>query len=161
LYNRLHQDRVFDNYTRGQIHGYIKAKPGEHYNAIKSALELKNGILAHHLRILEKEGYVYSKRDGFHTCFYPKGMKVPESVAPKLNKIQKNIVEIIRNQPGITQHEIVPLLNASQPDVSYNITKLSRDGIINVEQKGRENKYYLNPELQDFSQNEDEKLKKY
>lgn len=138
LYNKIHHDKVFDNYTRGQIQGYIKARPGEHYNAIKNALELKNGILAHHLRILEKEGYVISKRDGFYTRFYPKGMNVSEP-----ETLERNLVHIIDTQPGITQHKIISSLDLSQQIVSYNLIKLVREYKIRYEQHGREKRYYI------------------
>jgi predicted transcriptional regulator len=146
LYNKLHPDNILNNFLRGRIYGYISAKPGENYNSIKKALELNNGTLAHHARVLEKEEYIYSKRDGFYTRFYPKDTKPHEINSPQLTELQQNMVELIRTQPGITQHELVPLLNASQPDVSYNITKLSRDDMIIVERNGRENRYYLNYE---------------
>jgi predicted transcriptional regulator len=144
LYNKLHQDKVLDNYIRGQIHGYIKARPGEHYNAIKSALELKNGLLAHHLRILEKEGFVTSKRDGFYTRFYPKGLKIAEP-----DTIQRNLVHIIDTQPGITQRKIISILNSSQQSVSYHLIKLTRENILRTEANGRENKYFINYETAD------------
>ncbi len=152
MYNKLHPDNIFNNFLRGQIYGYINAKPGENYNAIKKALKLNNGTLAHHARVLEKEGYVYSKRDGLYTRFYPKDMKVPEPVTLKLNKIQKNMVEIIRTQPGITQHEIIPLLNKNQTFLSYNLTKLIRNNIIKLKHNGRENRYYINYELPEIPQ---------
>jgi predicted transcriptional regulator len=144
LYNKLHPENVMDNRTRGQIHGYIKKRPGENYNAIKKALELKNGILAHHLRILEKEEFVYSKRDGFYTRFYPKGMILPDSGGPKLNKVQKNLIELIRKQPGLTQRKIKSIIGKSQQVVSYNLNRLVRNNIIIVWQHDWSNKYFIN-----------------
>lgn len=144
LFNKLHTDNVLDNFIRGQIYGYILAKPGDHYNSIKKVLRLNNGTFVHHVRILEKEKYVYSKRDGFYTRFYPAGTKMPIADEPLLNEIQQNIVEKVRVNPGITQHEVVTLLGASQQVISYNLTSLSRDNILNIEQNGREKKYYLN-----------------
>jgi predicted transcriptional regulator len=151
LYNKLHPDNIFDNYARGQIHGYIKAKPGEHYSAIKKALELNNGTLAHHAKILEKEGYIYSERDGTHTRFYPKGMEKPEP-----DTIQRNLINLIESKPGITQHEIVTLLDSSQQVVSYNLTNLTRSNIIKLEHNGRENRYYINYETADSYQTQDQ-----
>lgn len=162
MYNKLHPDNIFNNFLRGRIYGYISAKPGENYNTIKKALKLNNGTLAHHAKVLEKEGYVYSKRDGFYTRFYPKGTEVPKFDTLKLNKTQKNLVEIIRTQPGITQHEIIPLLNKNQTFLSYNLTKLIRNNIIKLEHNGRENRYYINDDAensyQDQTQGSDQSL---
>ena len=147
LYYKLQPDKVLDNYTRGQIHGFIKAKPGEHYNAIKDALDLKNGILSYHLRILEKEGFVKSKHDGFHTKFYPIGMKVSEPI-PFL----QTLIYIIETQPGITQHEIISMVDSSQQTLSYNLTQLIRNDMITMERNGRENRYYINQDTVKFYQ---------
>lgn len=144
LYTRLHHDEVLDHFIRGQIYGYIKANPGEHYNAIKESLELNNGTLSHHLKILEKEEYIYSKRDKFYSRFYPKGMKITPLDAAQLNKIQKIIVNKIRERPGLTQNEIITILGASQQVVSYNLTKLARDNVLKIVKEGREKRYFIN-----------------
>lgn len=144
LYSKLNRDEVLDHFVRGQIYGYIKANPGEHYNAIKESLELNNGTLSHHLKILEKQEYIYSKRDKFYTRFYPKGMKISVADAAQLNKIQKIIVNKVRETPGLTQHEIITLLGASQQVVSYNLTKLTRENVLRIAKQGREKRYYIN-----------------
>ena len=68
-------------------------------------------------------------------------MKISE---PKV--LQRSLINIIETRPGITQHEIVSLLDSSQQVVSYNLTQLTRNNIIRFEHNGRENKYYVNPE---------------
>jgi predicted transcriptional regulator len=154
LYNKLNRDEVLDNFIRGKIYGYILAKPGDHYNAIKKALGLNNGTFIHHVRILEKEKYVYSKRDGFFTRFYPGGIKMPSVNEPPLNELQKSIVESVRENPGITQHEIVMITGASQQVVSYNLTNLTRENILKTDLNGREKKYFINyEELMDAKSN--------
>jgi predicted transcriptional regulator len=139
MYNKLNQDKVLYNLVRGQIFGYVKAKPGDNYNNIKKSLELNNGTLAHHAKILEKEGYIKSRRDGLYTRFYPSG-----AGELKPDSIQHNLIEIITAQPGITQNGIIPLVKSSQQVVSYNLKKLVRENVIRVEKTGRENKYYYN-----------------
>jgi predicted transcriptional regulator len=156
LYNRLNRDKVYDNYTRGRIQGFIQAKPGEHYNAIKSALQLKNGTLTHHTKVLANEGLISIKRDGFFTRFYPEGGRVSEKNKVHLKEIQEELIDIIRHQPGITQHEINNYFEISQPSISYNLTQLTRNNLIKVEQAGRENKYYLNLESPGDSHNSDQ-----
>jgi predicted transcriptional regulator len=143
LYNKLHPDKIFDNYTRGKIHGYIEAKPGEHYNAIKSALKLKNGTLTHHTKVLEKEGFISIKRDGFYTRFYPIGKQVNDPETPVIIETQEEIIDMIRHQPGITQREIMDYVGLSQSATSYNLTWLNRNNLVKCVKNGRENKYYI------------------
>jgi predicted transcriptional regulator len=71
-------------------------------------------------------------------------VKAPTSIGIQFNEFQKQIIEKIREQPGIAQHEIVTILGLSQQVVSYNLTKLTRDNILTIKKEGRENKYYIN-----------------
>jgi predicted transcriptional regulator len=143
LYNKLDQDKVLYNFLRGEIYGYIKAKPGVNYNALMHELGLNNGTLAHHARILEKEGYIKSTRDRFHTRFYVAGTQIPEP-----STLHQEMLDIIREQPGITQKEIAEIAETSQQVVSYNLKKFIRNDLIIVEEDGRGNRYFIKePEI--------------
>jgi predicted transcriptional regulator len=151
LYTRIKKEEVLDQYTRGQIHGYIIANPGNHYNVIKKKLKLKNGTLAYHLNVLEREKLIKSTRDGLYKRFYPSKMsrsdieKIEEN-GHKLSKKQKAILQTIKDKPGITQKEIVILSRWKQPTVNYNIGVLTNNNIIYSKKEGREIKYYIKSE---------------
>jgi predicted transcriptional regulator len=138
LYNKLDQDKVLYNFLRGEIYGYIKAKPGMNYNAIMHELGLNNGTLAHHARILEKEGFIKAVRDGVNTRFYVAGTKVPEPAT-----LHQEMLDIIHEQPGITQKEIAEIAETSQQVVSYNLKKFIKNDMVKVEKNGNGNKYYI------------------
>ncbi len=131
------EDKQEDNFLRGQIFGYIRANPGEHYSAIKQALELKNGTLAYHLSVLEKDEKIKSRHDGFYKRFYPTGMKVPEDGRAILNKIQLDILEIIKANPGISQLELSDKIGLSSATVNYHISIMVNAGYIKLNRKGR------------------------
>jgi predicted transcriptional regulator len=142
LYVRLKKDEVLDNYVRGQIHGYIIANPGDHYNSIRDALELSNGIVAHHLKTLEREGLVQSMRDGMYRRFFPANAKLPPEDEGHFN-IQKRIVGIIRQNPGISQKEISQKVGVSGPTVNYHVSVLATARMIRVEKTGRVTHCYI------------------
>jgi DNA-binding MarR family transcriptional regulator len=137
LYSKIKREQVLDHFVRGQIYGYVLANPGEHYNAIKLALNLTNGSLAHHLKTLERELFVKSKRFGLYRRFYPMHMKIPEDGFFTPNEIQKTIVDLIRATPAITQKEIAGRLGLTPPTVNYHVGILSEHGAIRVERAGR------------------------
>jgi parallel beta-helix repeat protein len=151
LYTRIKKDEVLDQYTRGKIHGYIIANPGNHYNVIKKKLNLKNGTLAYHLNVLEREKLIKSTRDGLYKRFYSAEMsrsnieKIEEN-GHKLSKKQRSILQIIKDKPGITQKEIVALSRLKQPTVNYNIGVLTDNNTIYSKKDGREIKYYIKSE---------------
>ena len=148
LYTRLNKDEVLDQYTRGKIHGYIIANPGDHYNIIKKKLNLRNGTLAYHLRVLERENLIKSKRDGIYKRFYPSEMSPSEiekikTNGHKLTKKQRKFLEIIRGRPGVSQKELVLMSRMKQPAVNYHIRLLLDNKYIISKKDGRETRYYI------------------
>jgi uncharacterized membrane protein/predicted transcriptional regulator len=142
LYVKLRREEVLDHYTRGKIHGYIIANPGEHYNSIKAQLRLKNGTLAYHLRVLEREGYVKTTRDGMFKRFYPMEALVPRRKS-EFSAIQEIVLESIRNSPGANQNELARRMGVSSQVVNYHIRNLVAAGIVRLERDGRETRCYL------------------
>ncbi len=148
LYNRLHPERIMDNFIRGKIIGYIEARPGVNYNKIKYALKLKNGTLTHHTQVLKREGFISILRDGTYTRFYSTGVLVNKSKILPLKMIQEELIDMIRHEPGITQHEIIELIGLGQKVISYNLLQLKRQDLIRVVPNGRENKYFISEEVE-------------
>ena len=58
-------------FQRGRLMGYLTANPGCHFRALMGALEMSNGQITHHLRILENEESIWRRKDGRLVRFYP------------------------------------------------------------------------------------------
>ncbi len=149
LLGRIKREKVLDNFIRGQIYGYIKANPGDHYNSIKEKLELKNGTFAYHLRILEKEKFIKSRNDGLFRRFYPYDMNIPKLKQPEyveiqLSHFQDSLVDLIRAKPGITQKELAKLAGASPQVVNYHVGVMGSFGIIKLEREGNKTQCFIN-----------------
>lgn len=143
LYTRLKKEEVLDHFVRGQIYGFVMSHPGAHYNAIKQHLKVTNGTLSHHLRTLEMQGFLKSRRDGTLKRFYPIDVQVPRSEGIKLSDLQMGIIEMIKEKDGPTQGEISRKMGISQQSTSYNLRNLSREGILRFEKEGRLKRYYF------------------
>jgi uncharacterized membrane protein len=136
LYTRIRPEAALDNFTRGRIYGYVEANPGEHYNAIKKALALPNGSLAHHLDMLIREGYVRFEADGNYKRFYPSRMRLPADgslQASRPTRIQEIILNAVREEPGISQREISRVLNLSPSTINYHIRVMATNGLLRLE----------------------------
>ena len=146
LYTKIKKDDILDHFVCGQVYGYIKANPGEHYNSIKKALSLKNGTLVYHLKTLEREEFIKSIIDGRFKRFYPREMKVPEpsdELVLRMNHIQHEILKIIRENPGISQKEIAGRIGLSTPTVHYHINIMMSARVITVKRAGRETQCFV------------------
>jgi predicted transcriptional regulator/uncharacterized membrane protein len=141
LYTKIKRDRVLDHYLRGKIHGYIIANPGEHYNAIKEQLEITNGALSYHLRVLEREGYVRSRMDGIYKRFYPSDMKLPTSQR-NINSFQEVILTIVKNNQGLSQKDIAKRIGVSSQVINYHIKILEDGHLIKVDRTRRKSRVY-------------------
>ncbi len=141
LYSRLHGKKVLDHETRGLIRGYIIANPGEHYTTIKRELNLKNGTLSHHLKVLEREELIRSKRDGIFKRFYPIEERVPSDLM-RVSRIQESILNNIIEHPGITQRGLATKLEVSHQVVNYHVKKLVSSRLVKAERLGKMTKYY-------------------
>ena len=143
LFTRISKSEALESPTRDAIYGYLQENPGAHYNQIKRDLGLPNGVLSHHLHMLEKLELVKSQRVGIqYLIFRPYGIRVPEEKVIPLTKLQKSIMEIVKENEGITQKEIADRLGKKQQTISYNLRELERRGKISTEKRGRERRYY-------------------
>jgi DNA-binding transcriptional ArsR family regulator len=124
LYVRLKKKDVLSHFTRG-------------HNAIIQYLDLHNGVGAYHLKVLEREGYIKSIRDGIYKRFYPRNMRIPEKRL-HLSRIQRDVLSEIQKHPGVTQKQIAKLLDESKQVINYNVKILENASLIRVERYGRE-----------------------
>ncbi|UCE74550.1 MAG: winged helix-turn-helix transcriptional regulator [Methanomassiliicoccales archaeon] len=143
LYTKLNKEEILDHYTRGKIHGYILANPGDNYNSIRKALDISNGSFAYHLRVLEREGMIKSKRDGLYKRFYPSGMKIPADNG-QLKEIQRLIIKKIKETPGMSQKDIADFLGVASSTIHYHVQGLIEADMIESKRMGRKVRYFLN-----------------
>jgi|GEM_PF-2530161 len=140
LFTRLKKPKILDHFERGRIYEHIRKTPGDTYSSIRKALDIQNGALAHHLRVLEFHDYIVSRRDGMYKRFYPKGMKIPEG---KHKSIQEQMLEMIMANPKITQKQMAERLGIDRSTVNYHVKILLAMGVIRSEKDGTIKYYYF------------------
>jgi predicted transcriptional regulator len=142
LYTKLRKDKILDQRTRGLIQGYILANPGCNYTLLRDNLALADGTLTYHLQVLEREGFVYSIREGLFRCFYPTGLPPPRRGKLHLSDTQADIVRICKRIPGITVGEIATAMSRRPNVISYHLKLLREGGLITLEEDGRHVRVY-------------------
>ncbi|MCK4613237.1 MAG: winged helix-turn-helix transcriptional regulator, partial [Thermoplasmata archaeon] len=141
LYMRMSKKDILEQYTRGEILGYIKQNPGESYNNIKRDLGMSNGKLAYHLSVLEKGRFIKSVADGMYRRYYPRKSKViPYG---RITSVQEEILRRIEETPGILQKDLSRLVGLSTATVNYHIRRLTAKGLIVSKRTGIFVHYYL------------------
>jgi predicted transcriptional regulator len=135
LFTRLKKKEVLNQFTRGEIFGFIKANPGVHLTAIKENLGLANGVLAYHLKVLIREEFIVDRREGGYKRFYPRDMRVPRKRV-HFTRLQLDIVERLSMHPGSTQVSLARMLGESKQVINYNVGVLVAAGVVRVEREG-------------------------
>jgi predicted transcriptional regulator len=139
LYSKLNTSDIFRNNSRESILTLITSSPGVTLGSITRTLKIRNGTATHHLRILEREGYIKSKKTGKFRRYYVLGTK-----ATGFNEIQDNIVSEVQDNPGISQSEIARELHLSRQLINYHLQDLVTSDVIYLEKIGNKSYCFLN-----------------
>jgi len=134
LYTRIHKDKVLQNEIRNDLFNHIRDNPGESFSEIKRNLELNNGVLAHHLKTLEREHFIKSRKDGLYRRFFLRNQPVPHII---LNGPQKEILGYLVSHPGVPQSKVAFHLGVSRQTANYHILAMEKMGAIQITRHGR------------------------
>ena len=134
-------------FTRGRILGFIEAHPGIHFSALRDALSLGNGVTAHHIQVLEREGRIISWVDGKVRRFASSGIdqkRLKELQSPVVG-MQIAILQILaeNEQIGIKSGELRVKLETSRQLLSYHMKQLSDREFVSSSGKGRALKWSI------------------
>ena len=140
MYSKLNKKDVLNHEIRGLIRGYIIANPGDHYSSIKRNLDLNNGTLAYHLRVLEQNDIVKSMYDGIYKRYYPANVNISK-VKKNISK-QEEIFQTILEKPGVTMEDIARTIGSSRQVVNYHVKNLIRAGFVTYNRDRKSAKFY-------------------
>ena len=147
-------------YQRGRLMGYLTANPGCHFRALMAALDMSNGQITHHLKILQDEDRIWRRPDGRLVRFYPYTTDLhPEisdddlplpPLSPDPNSLQGKILRLLDDDGQMnkspTQAELAQRLERSQQLVSHHLRTLQKFGLVERLKKGMKNRYCLTRE---------------
>jgi len=147
-------------FQRGRLMGYLTANPGCHFRALMGALEMSNGQITHHIRVLENEERIWRRKDGRLVRFYPltnqlqphmsdEVLPVPP-LSPDPNSLQGKILSLLDIDGTLgefpTQSELANRLEKSQQLVSHHLRTLQKFGLVEKRKMGVRNRYKLTRE---------------
>jgi predicted transcriptional regulator len=132
FYTRLRREKMLDQFTRGQIFGFVMANPGSSYRGIKRGLGLNNGTLTYHLYTLEREKFVRSRIDGVYKRFYPIDVRIPDDGGEEVTPFQRRLWNLVNAEQGISQADAADRLGTKKQNIHYNAKRLMRAGLIRI-----------------------------
>ncbi len=134
LYTRMKKEEVLDQFTRGQIYGYIVVHPGDSYTDIKRNLHLNNGTLTHHLNVLERDRLIRSKNQGTRKLFFAANARVPED-GGGMHEVQQQILRHLEESGGLSVSDVAGVIGISRQLAIYHLRDMSRNGLVRIERR--------------------------
>lgn len=127
--------KALKNKSRKLIYDYISSHNGASFGSIKKFFNMKNSTLEYHLHYLEKRQKIVSMREGRRRCYYcSHKLEYHTTTFSKelndLTNLQRKILKQIRNEPGITNKELIQKNKINRKKLSYNIKRLGDSNLI-------------------------------
>jgi len=117
----------------------IVKNPGIQFRELMRLSNLKNGVLSHHLRRLEKTESVKVERLPRQTRFYPRDFSDEESIVARAlrRKTPRDIIYTLMlndgdSKKGLDFSQIVSDVSKSSSTVSLYLSQLIKDNIVTV-----------------------------
>jgi predicted transcriptional regulator len=142
-------------FQRGRLYGYIESNPGIHLSALTRLSNLGNNQATYHLDILEKEGIIWSRKEGRLLIFFADTVsKKSEIISPLLdinfskNSIKKSILMYLNqaelmNLNGPNGSELAKEIGISSQVLSYHIRSLINWEMVERKRTGMKSSLYI------------------
>jgi predicted transcriptional regulator len=132
--------------TRRIIYDHISAVPGTHFREVHRRLKIPTGVVEYHLKYLEDRDLIVSKKEGRYKRYYITGtLGSQDKMLMSLlrQKIPRHILMQLLLQPRTTHKELRSLFSISASTLSFHLSKLLKNEIIQQIKSGRENEYIV------------------
>ena len=138
---------IFQNENRLNLLTQILNNPGVHHNELLRRCNLNKGQIQWHLDTLLKHNIIKKEKYGQYTIYFPitSSAEAIEAFKQQFSKSKTTleVLNTVKNNPGINSTEISRILTLSRNSVKYHIDKLLKKHYIRLEKKGRTNELYL------------------
>ena len=115
----------------------IGKNPGISFRGLMRLTNMKNGVLSHHLRTLEKTDAIKTERLARQTRFYPRGFSDEESIITKAlrRETPRDIISALRKTGAygdehLSFAQIVSQVSKSPSTVSLYLSRLIKDNVV-------------------------------
>ena len=143
----LSMEDIFQNDNRTKIIKEIIKNPGIHQNELMRACNLQKGQLQWHLDVLLINQIIKKENHGQYSLYFPNLKSFEPPLESKKGIIRNsssyNILEIIKNNPGINSSLIAKKTHLAKNTVKYHIDKLLDLSLVYTKNVGRRKELYI------------------
>ncbi len=151
LFTRFEKDTVLDHPKREGIYGMIVMKPGVTLQDLCEGTGLSRTAVSHHLRLMEQQHLVVSKRVGRSRHFFENGGRYgrdqKDAYAVLHNDRSKEVHGFIETNPGAIQKDLCEALGIQASVVHWHVKRLLEANLIEAIRQGRTVSYFPNQSI--------------
>lgn len=129
------QNEALQHKTRKKIYDHIADNPGISFNMLSSIFDLNEGTLRYHLEYLRKSDLISPRKIDNKRCYTCKDVDLNRpgrEMVNAMNKDQKNIFFLIREESGLTRNDLVERSRSNRRQVTRALSKLKEKGLIKI-----------------------------
>ena len=128
-----------------QIQQIIEQNPGIQFREVMRSSGLKNGVVSHYLRKLEKNGVINVNRGPRQSRFFPLHITEEEAIVIKALRKQtpRDLLLALIMQDGLEFSQLVSEVKKSPSTVSLYLSQLVKDGLIITKGISLKKKYHI------------------
>ena len=146
-YRRIYRSNVLKNTNRDRIYRFINSNPGTYPNEIIKETGLNRGVVEHHLKTLENQNMVVSRKVCGKSHYFLNestyGEKEKVLLAALKNERHRRIILEILNCEQITHKTLAGKIGVSAPTINWHIRHLKEEGIVSADMNGRHTSYCI------------------
>lgn len=146
LFTRFERDTVLGHPRREALYALILQTPGISLQALGDAAGLSRTATLHHLRLMEKQHLIVSRRMGRSRHFFENGGRFgreqKEAYAVLQNDRSRQVADYIRAHPGTHQKDLCTALSIPPSIAHWHVRRLQEAQLVEARREGR-NVVYL------------------
>lgn len=147
-YARVSGQEVLEHPGRQEVYERVKAFPGVSFVQLAQQVSFGASTLTYHLRVLEKNQYIASVRDGRYIRFFDRTAGTysgdrKNAVSALRNTTSAAMARHIRDHPGVAQCELAQQFEVTASTVTWHINRLTSAGLVQRQRDAHYTRYYV------------------
>lgn len=146
-YARVHGEEILQHPGRQEVYERVKAAPGVSFHQLCAQVSFGASTLTYHVRVLEKNGFITSLKDGRYLRFFDRhsgeyARERKNAVSTLRNPATAAIARHIREHPGVAQRDLAQRFMVTPSTVSWHVKRLSQVGLVQSQRDHPHTRYY-------------------
>lgn len=150
-FSRLTRKNILDNSSREIIYRCVKENPGAQLADLNKLTGFTYKNLIYHLDLLVNTGKITAGECKNTTRYFENSGKYSPEERTMLmylnHQRDKNIIEVVFRNPGISRNEISRLVGISGPTISWHMRFLRNDNIVEQKKEGTVVRHYISEKM--------------